>query len=32
MIEAERKAIDGCGELVVRYDEKIRQVLERVWD
>ena len=30
-IEAERKVIDGCRELIKTYEEKIKRVIERVW-
>jgi restriction endonuclease S subunit len=31
-IEAEQKAVDGCRELVVLYEEKIRRIVEKVWE
>jgi restriction endonuclease S subunit len=30
-IEAERKVVDGCRELVIVYEEKIRKVMDEVW-
>jgi type I restriction enzyme M protein len=30
-IEAERKIIDGCRELIKTYEEKIKRVIDRVW-
>ncbi|HOK25420.1 MAG TPA: N-6 DNA methylase [Bacteroidales bacterium] len=30
-IEAERKVIDGCRELIKVYEEKIKQVIDKVW-
>jgi restriction endonuclease S subunit len=30
-IEAERKVIDDCRELIVKYEEKIKKVVDRVW-
>jgi restriction endonuclease S subunit len=30
-IEAERKAVDGCRELMVIYESKIKKVVEGVW-
>jgi restriction endonuclease S subunit len=30
-IEAERKIIDGCRELIVKYEEKIKKVVDGVW-
>jgi len=30
-IEAEQKAVDGCQELIVLYEGKIKTVIERVW-
>ncbi len=30
-IEAERKVIDGCRELIKTYEEKIRRVIDKVW-
>lgn len=30
-IEAERKVIDGCRELIKTYEEKIKRVIDRVW-
>jgi restriction endonuclease S subunit len=30
-IEAERKVIDGCRELIVKYEEKIKKVVDGVW-
>jgi len=31
-IEAERKVIDGCRELVKTYEEKIKRVIDKVWE
>ncbi|MBF0229585.1 MAG: restriction endonuclease subunit S, partial [Desulfamplus sp.] len=31
-IEAERKAVDGCRELIKTYEEKIKRVVDRVWE
>ena len=31
-IEAERKVIDGCRELIKTYEEKIKRVIDKVWD
>jgi len=31
-IEAERKVIDGCRELLKVYEEKIKRVIDRVWE
>ena len=31
-IEAERKAIDGCRELIKIYEEKIKRVIDKVWE
>ncbi len=31
-IEAERKAIDGCRELIAIYEAKIKQVIDKVWE
>ncbi len=31
-IEAERKAVDGCRELIKIYEEKIKRVIDRVWE
>ncbi len=31
-IEAERKAVDGCRELVAIYEAKIKRVIDKVWD
>jgi type I restriction enzyme M protein len=30
-IETEQKTIDGCRELIALYEEKIKEVIERVW-
>ncbi len=30
-IEAERKVIDGCRELITTYEEKIKRVIDKVW-
>jgi type I restriction enzyme M protein len=30
-IEAERKIVDGCRELIVKYEEKIKKVVDGVW-
>jgi type I restriction enzyme M protein len=30
-IEAERKVIDGCRELMVKYEEKIKKIVDGVW-
>jgi type I restriction enzyme S subunit len=30
-IEAERKIVDGCRELIVNYEEKIKRVVDGVW-
>jgi restriction endonuclease S subunit len=30
-IEAERKLIDGCRQLVVRYEEKVKKVVDGIW-
>jgi type I restriction enzyme M protein len=30
-IDAERKVIDGCRELIVKYEEKIKKVVDGVW-
>jgi type I restriction enzyme M protein len=30
-IEAERKVIDGCRELIKTYEEKIKRVIDKVW-
>jgi type I restriction enzyme M protein len=30
-IEVERKIIDGCRELIVKYEEKIKRVVDGVW-
>jgi type I restriction enzyme M protein len=30
-IEAERKAVDGCRELMVRYEGKIKKVVDGIW-
>jgi len=31
-IEVARRAVDSCRELAVRYEERIRKVVERVWE
>ena len=31
-IEAERKVVDGCRELIVVYEAKIKQVIDKVWE
>jgi len=31
-IEAEQKIIDGCRELIKTYEEKIKRVIDRVWE
>ncbi|MEJ5285410.1 MAG: N-6 DNA methylase [Brevinematales bacterium] len=31
-IEAERKVIDGCRELIKTYEEKIKRVIDKVWE
>ncbi|MDR1149665.1 MAG: N-6 DNA methylase [Spirochaetaceae bacterium] len=31
-IETERKIIDGCRELIVKYEEKIKKVVDGVWN
>lgn len=31
-IEAERKAVDGCRELIDIYETKIKQVIDKVWE
>lgn len=31
-IEAERKVIDGCRELIKTYEEKIKHVIDKVWE
>lgn len=31
-IEAERKVIDGCHELIKIYEEKIKRVIDKVWE
>lgn len=31
-IEAERKVIEGCRELIKTYEEKIKRVIDRVWE
>ncbi len=31
-IEAERKAVDGCRDLIKIYEEKIKRVIDRVWE
>jgi type I restriction enzyme M protein len=31
-IEAERKVIDGCRELLKAYEEKIKRVIDKVWE
>jgi type I restriction enzyme S subunit len=31
-IEAERKAVDGCRELIKTYEEKIKRVIDKVWE
>ncbi|MBF0377267.1 MAG: N-6 DNA methylase [Desulfamplus sp.] len=31
-IETERKAVDGCRELIKIYEEKIKRVIDRVWE
>jgi len=30
-IEAEKKAVDGCRELIAIHEKKIKAVIERVW-
>jgi restriction endonuclease S subunit len=30
-IKAEQKAVDGCRELMIRYEEKIKRVMDGVW-
>ena len=31
-IEAERKVVDGCKELIARYEAKIKKVIDKVWE
>jgi type I restriction enzyme M protein len=31
-IEAERKVIDGCQELIKTYKEKIKRIIDKVWE
>jgi type I restriction enzyme M protein len=31
-IEAERKIVDGCRELIKTYEDKIKQVIDKVWE
>jgi type I restriction enzyme M protein len=31
-IESERKIIDGCRELIVKYEEKIKKIVDGVWE
>ncbi|HPD61176.1 MAG TPA: restriction endonuclease subunit S, partial [Thermodesulfobacteriota bacterium] len=31
-IEAERKVVDGCKELIALYEAKIKQVIDKVWE
>ena len=31
-IEAERKVIDGCRELIKTYEDKIKRVIDKVWE
>jgi type I restriction enzyme M protein len=31
-IEAERKVIDGCRELIKIYEDKIKRVIDKVWE
>jgi type I restriction enzyme M protein len=30
-VEAEKKIVDGCRELIVNYEEKIKRVVDGVW-
>ncbi|HNF17623.1 MAG TPA: restriction endonuclease subunit S, partial [Leptospiraceae bacterium] len=31
-IEAERKSVDGCRDLMKTYEEKIKRVIDSVWE
>ena len=31
-IEAERKVVDGCKELIALYEAKIKKVIDKVWE
>jgi type I restriction enzyme M protein len=31
-IEAERKVVEGCRELIAIYEAKIKQVIDKVWE
>jgi type I restriction enzyme M protein len=31
-IETERKTIDGCRELIKTYEDKIKRVIDKVWE
>jgi len=31
-IEAERKVVDGCHELIKTYEDKIKHVIDKVWE